>query len=284
MDVTKAIALAPRSDKEKAVLSEMFDDACTIMASTSAHLSADDKLKLYGLFKVGTLGPAPKSASALPFTVAASKLRAWRDASSLSQDAAQEEYVNVVARLVEGASASLGRGAGPAGADASAEGLEGAGFGSGYQSRPSVEAIATEEAAALSRDVHAVAAIGTGEALVALLGRTQLADGPAAGAPHPAVLERNEGGETPLHAAADSCNVATISLLLAAGADVHATEDGLSYTPLHYACLQGHVRAALLLLRADARLTAVGTDGATPWSLADAATRKGMRTEGFAVE
>ena len=80
---------------------------------------------------------------------------------------------------------------------------------------------------------------------------------------------------TPLHLAAAKGDVGTIRALIAAGAYVEATDNGL--TPLHFAASMGHASAIEALTAAGASLSARdGKNGYTPlhqatvWSHVDA--------------
>ncbi len=74
-------------------------------------------------------------------------------------------------------------------------------------------------------------------------------------------------GSTAAHAAASNGHVSTLELLLARGADLHATDrlgDGL----LHAAAARGHGDAVEVLLARGARVNAPNASGCTPLALA----------------
>lgn len=71
----------------------------------------------------------------------------------------------------------------------------------------------------------------------------------------------------PAHAAAASCDRATMQLLLARGADPNARQQ-MDYTPLHGAASRGDVEMAKLLLSHGAQRDAKGSDGMTPADVA----------------
>lgn len=81
---------------------------------------------------------------------------------------------------------------------------------------------------------------------------------------------RNELSNQPLHAAAAGRHVEVCRALLAAGADVNATQHG-GFTPLHEAAQSGDVELTELFLSAGAELSAKDVDGRTAIDLADAA-------------
>jgi ankyrin repeat protein len=81
---------------------------------------------------------------------------------------------------------------------------------------------------------------------------------------------RNDLANQPLHAAAAGRHIEVCRVLVAAGADVNATQHGGS-TPLHAAAEHGDVELAELLLSAGADPTARAQDGRTAIDLAEAA-------------
>ncbi len=85
------------------------------------------------------------------------------------------------------------------------------------------------------------------------------------------VYTRNEFANQPLHAAAAGRHIEVCRVLLAAGADVNATQHG-GYTPLHEAAQHGDVELSELFLSAGVDVQAVTDAGETP---ADAAAAAG---------
>lgn len=71
----------------------------------------------------------------------------------------------------------------------------------------------------------------------------------------------------PVHAAAAVCDRETMRMLLARGADVHATQQS-EYTPLHGAASRGDIEMGKLLLEYGARRDAKASDGMTPADVA----------------
>jgi ankyrin repeat protein len=118
--------------------------------------------------------------------------------------------------------------------------------------------------AALSSDgfsaLHLAAFFGKAEAARRLLD--------AGASPH--LRGRNELANQPLHAAAAGRHVEVCRLLLAAGADVTATQHG-GVTPLHAAAQHGDDEMVELFLSAGADPGVREDGGATPADLADVA-------------
>jgi uncharacterized protein len=94
------------------------------------------------------------------------------------------------------------------------------------------------------------------------------ATGRRAGAPVD-TYTANDLANQPLHAAAAGRHLEVCRLLLAAGADVNATQHG-GYTPLHEAAQHGDIEMVELFLSAGADPTVRVPEG-TPADLADAA-------------
>jgi ankyrin repeat protein len=108
--------------------------------------------------------------------------------------------------------------------------------------------------------LHFAAFFGKAEAARVLL---------EAGAAHDRVT-RNDLANQPLHAAAAGRHLEVCRVLLAAGADVDATQHG-GYTPLHEAAEHGDVEMVELFLSAGAKPAATDDRGMTPADLAEAA-------------
>jgi len=84
------------------------------------------------------------------------------------------------------------------------------------------------------------------------------------------VYTRNPFENQPLHAAAAGRHLEACRILLAAGADVNATQHG-GFTPLHEAAQHGDVEMTELFLSAGAAPTATADDGKTPAEIGSAA-------------
>jgi ankyrin repeat protein len=85
-----------------------------------------------------------------------------------------------------------------------------------------------------------------------------------------ATYGRNDLANQPLHAAAAGRHIEVCRLLLAAGADISATQHG-GFTPLHEAAQSGDVELCELFLSAGADPKVAADDGRTAAELAEAA-------------
>jgi ankyrin repeat protein len=115
--------------------------------------------------------------------------------------------------------------------------------------------------------LHLAAFFGKPEAVRRLL---------SAGAPVD-VYTRNEFANQPLHAAAAGRNVDICRALLAAGADVNATQHG-GFTPLHEAAQHGDDEMVELFLSAGADPTAAAEEAGSPADVAEAAGHRDVAT------
>ena len=93
----------------------------------------------------------------------------------------------------------------------------------------------------------------------------------------------NAFANQPLHAAAAGRHLKVCRILLAAGADVNATQHG-GFTPLHEAAQHGDVELAELFLSAGADPSARQDDGQTPAETAEAAGHPDLATRIREVE
>ena len=84
------------------------------------------------------------------------------------------------------------------------------------------------------------------------------------------VYTRNPFANQPLHAAAAGRHIEVCRVLIAAGADVNATQHG-GFAPLHEAAQLGDAEMTELFLSAGADPTAAADDGKTPADVAAAA-------------
>lgn len=82
------------------------------------------------------------------------------------------------------------------------------------------------------------------------------------GIPTVSVHTRGNWQSTPLHVAAVRGDVAAITSLLDAGADIQSRGE-YGYSPLHEAVEQGHIEAVKLLVERGASVTATTGDGDT---------------------
>lgn len=97
------------------------------------------------------------------------------------------------------------------------------------------------------------------------------------------VNTKGRTGITPLHFMATLGDILGASLLLDAGADIHAA-DHAGRTPLHEAVALGHAPLAALLVQRGASIEARAANGDTPRSIAAArANPELLRALGHAV-
>ena len=78
------------------------------------------------------------------------------------------------------------------------------------------------------------------------------------------VDEKDGVGWTPLHYAAVEGNKEVVELLITKGADVNAKDDQSGETPLHFAAFSGHKEIVELLIAKGADVNAKDDDGKTP--------------------
>ena len=74
--------------------SDDFSAATAVVKSGAIpHATNDDKLRLYGLYKQATIGPAPGASSASIFDIVGQqKYSAWDKVRNLSADEAKQQY------------------------------------------------------------------------------------------------------------------------------------------------------------------------------------------------
>ena len=85
-----------------------FSAAASVVKSGAIpHATNDDKLRLYGLYKQATIGPAPGASSASIFDIVGQhKYSAWDKVRNLSADEAKQQYVALVQDLAPGSFSS----------------------------------------------------------------------------------------------------------------------------------------------------------------------------------
>lgn len=88
--------------------SDDFSAATAVVKSGAIpHATNDDKLRLYGLYKQATIGPAPGASSASIFDIVGQqKYSAWDKVRNLSADEAKQHYVALVQDLAPGSFSS----------------------------------------------------------------------------------------------------------------------------------------------------------------------------------
>jgi diazepam-binding inhibitor (GABA receptor modulator, acyl-CoA-binding protein) len=81
-------------------LKELFEKAVAESKSLAQKPSNDILLQLYSLYKQGTEGDVQGDAPSNPFDfVAKAKYNAWLEQKGKSNEAAMQEYINLVAQL-----------------------------------------------------------------------------------------------------------------------------------------------------------------------------------------
>ncbi|MEN9569886.1 MAG: hypothetical protein RL172_1117 [Bacteroidota bacterium] len=81
-------------------LKELFEKAVAESKSLAQKPSNDTLLQLYSLYKQGTAGDVSGEAPSNPFDfVAKAKYNAWQEQKGKSNEAAMQEYINLVAQL-----------------------------------------------------------------------------------------------------------------------------------------------------------------------------------------
>ena len=77
-----------------------FDKACADIKTHGKNLSNDQLLKLYGLYKQGTVGDCNTDKPEMLDLKGKSKLEAWNALKGKSQNDAKKEYVEYVLTLL----------------------------------------------------------------------------------------------------------------------------------------------------------------------------------------
>jgi diazepam-binding inhibitor (GABA receptor modulator, acyl-CoA-binding protein) len=84
-------------------LQEAFQNAVAESKTLTVMPGNDMLLKLYSLFKQGTMGDAPDEGPANPFDfIGKAKHEAWKNLHGLAADNAMQQYIDTVAELKRG--------------------------------------------------------------------------------------------------------------------------------------------------------------------------------------
>lgn len=194
-----------------------------------SNISDIDQLRLYGLYSVALKGSAAGPAPSTFSIRESAKYSAWVDASELTKEQAQAEYVKLIERLGNGGKRDVLEKQAPTG------------FQIGGNTTPTL-------------DICHWASIGDVRSVLYCLRR---------GSPD----YQDEMGLTPLMRAADRGHLHVVDALLDVGANLELKDEDGS-TALHYAAICGHAVIAGVLILAGASLEEKDNDGATPLDLA----------------
>lgn len=88
----------------KMELKELFEQAVTNSKSLAEKPGNDVLLKLYAHYKQSTVGDVSADAPSNPFDfVAKAKHSAWEEMKGMTKEAAMQDYINLVTKLMTGA-------------------------------------------------------------------------------------------------------------------------------------------------------------------------------------
>ncbi|XP_010934831.1 acyl-CoA-binding domain-containing protein 1 isoform X1 [Elaeis guineensis] len=240
---------------ESTELDEAFSAATAFVAATaadrtSAKVSSDVQLQLYGLYKIATEGPctAPQP-SALKITARA-KWNAWQKLGAMDPEEAMQKYITIVSELYPSwadGSTTKKKDEDTAASSSSAKGTMGPVFSSFVHEEESENDLKLDA-------IHVSAREGEADDIL-----KHIENGVS-------VNLRDSEGRTPLHWAVDRGHVSVVEILLSKNADVNA-KDNEGQTPLHYAAVCEREETALLLVKQHADPNSKDHDGNSPLDL-----------------
>ncbi|CAI9086931.1 OLC1v1020867C1 [Oldenlandia corymbosa var. corymbosa] len=243
---------------ESTELDEAFSAATAFVAATaadrsSAKVSNDVQLQLYGLYKIATEGPCSSpQPSALKMTARA-KWQAWQKLGAMPPEEAMEKYIDIVTELYPswiGSASTKKDHKDPTGASGTeSKGPMGPVFSTFvYEDEPSND---------LTLDaLHGFAREGDKDNLLKCI-ETGVS-----------INIKDSEGRTPLHWAVDRGHLNVAELLLDRGADVNA-KDNEGQTPLHYAAVCERPALAELLVKHNADTEIKDSDGSSAADLSE---------------
>ncbi len=82
-------------------LLEKFEQAKALSTTLTTKPDNETLLKLYALYKQGTVGNAPIEDNSNPFDIVAkAKHAAWQEQQGLAKEAAQQAYIDLITSLL----------------------------------------------------------------------------------------------------------------------------------------------------------------------------------------
>ncbi|XP_049849265.1 acyl-CoA-binding domain-containing protein 6-like [Schistocerca gregaria] len=220
---------------------ELFEEAATVVANSGLHLSQEQKLKLYALYKQANEGPCRTPCPGISNFIQRKKWKAWNALGNLDRGDAMKQYVELVRQVVSGwncqnpqdAIETMDKGLGP---------------------RVSICARDFEDDVPVSICDWAVE--GNEEKVRELLESGW------------DVNWQDESKRSALHMSIDRNHLSLAKFLIFSGADVNLQDsDGL--TPLHYACICEYEGAIRLLLENKADINIKSRSQKAPRDLYD---------------
>ncbi|KAL7566288.1 hypothetical protein ACA910_013617 [Epithemia clementina (nom. ined.)] len=211
-----------------------FAEAAAKIRESNVDVSTADQLMLYGLYKQATQGDAPVFFFSLSFSEQ-SKHHAWSQFREMPREIASAQYIkHAVALLKTGGSTSKSQS-----------------IGAGVSSRPAEpEEMEEKDMTPEQRFLWAAGGNNVDTLRVLLEGGVN-------------VDQRDEGGQTALHMAADAGALEAVELLLKHGANVLAS-DQYGISVLQAAVIAGNVPVCRILLEHGADPDQPDEDGDTP--------------------
>ncbi|CAG9127577.1 unnamed protein product [Plutella xylostella] len=230
------------SDEEQSPEDEAFNKASAHVRTIVTKLSENQLLELYGLYKQATEGRNTTSKPGFFNMQGRYKWEAWKALGDMPQEEAREKYTELVQKLD------------PVWAKNELSGQKGKKDTwvtvSTHQFSPEPDVIADE------LSILEAAKEDCAERLTELLRQ------------HPELKhERDEGGLSALHWAADRDATAALSAAIKGGCCVDAVDES-GQTALHYAAFCGNVKSVKILLDAGASPLLADNDDETPITLA----------------
>ncbi|CAG8767115.1 38708_t:CDS:2, partial [Gigaspora margarita] len=238
---------------ETDILTTQFNSAYTYLNNHSnIKLSDEIKLKLYGTYKVATVGicniPKP---SLLDFRNRA-KWDAWNELGDISKEEAKQRYIDILEQANIGWSRDhVDDDENSSDADDNDE-IDNETMDTPQDRWTYVSTLSYgEEEIESNNDIFSYAKQGKSSEISGILESGE-AD----------VNDKDDQGLSLLHWACDRGHLDVIKLLIEKGADINILSDGIE-TPLHYACISEHLDCARYLYKNGANISLKDEDGLT---------------------